>query len=803
MKRVFAGLLLVACCVHSQEARQVTILTGRVLDPSGAVVPQATVRLYSRDNSVQRTALSDGQGIYRFDQLPAGEYLVQARTAGLDQGNPVDVKLAGRLVTLDLSLEIRGLSTRVLVTASSTPQSTVETGKAMDIVDSTAVARREEVLFSEALRHVPGLRVQQLGGPGSLTRILARGLRAADTAVLVDGMRFRDPAAVQGDATAFIGDLQMVNSDRVEILRGSGSSLYGTNAIGAVLNLVSDQGGGPVRGEVAAEGGGLGVVRGLARIAGGLREDRVQYSAGLAHLNVINGVDGIERVRNTTGQGFAQWRPSAAASLAARVVGTLSTVGVNSSPFAAPASSLPPSGFVRAIPLPQAQVRLGDQGRPFSWGGATFAPNFFDPDSRRIADFTTTMLTWTQQVAPRVSYRASWQGMQSNRDHRDGPGGQGYQPLFNSSTGFSGRIDTLNGQLNAALNRTNLLTAGYEFERETFNNPNRDENPDPAARVNARSEIRQRSSTLFAQNQSRLFGERLQLSLSGRWQRFSLSRPIFEGGAPQYERADLNAPPNAYTGDAALAYFMPRSSTKLRAHAGNGYRAPALYERFGAAFFFGSFSPLGDPRLRPERTIAFDFGFDQYFANSRFRASATYFYTRLQEVIGYTALFNDPFGRYGGYANAGGGLARGVEMSLEARPWRTMLVQSGYTYTNADEKTPFLTGGVLSAIRVFPHAFTMVATQELTRRLQVTADFIAAGDYVSGVFYVFESGGNRPYLFPGPRRLDLAANYNLPLGERRTLRFYTRVENVLNQRYFEDGFRTPSAWAVGGLKLMF
>jgi iron complex outermembrane receptor protein len=804
MHRVLTGFVLMASCAFSQEARPVAGLSGRVLDPSGGAVPQAAVRVHSRDSGTQRTAVSNAQGEYYFEQLPPGEYLVEARTGGLDQASPVAVRLEGRNTTLDLNLEVRGLATRVLVTAEAAPQSTVEAGKAMDVVDSAEIARREEFLFSEVLRQVPGMRVQQLGGPGSFTRVLARGLRAADTAVLMDGMRFRDPASVQGDATAFIGDLQMVNGDRVEVLRGSGSSLYGTNATGGVVNMVTDQGGGAARGEVAAEGGGLGVARGMARIAGGLREDRIQYSAGLAHLNVRSGVDGIERVRNTTGHGFAQWRPSAATSLSARVLGTVSMVGVNSAPFAAPAANLPPTGFVRAVPLDPAQAALGDRGLPFAWGGATFAPNFFDPDSRRIANFNTTMLAWTQQAGPRFNYRVAWQGLGSNRDNRDGPGGSGFQPAFNSATGFGGRIDTLNARADAALARWNLFTAGYEFERETFHNPVTDANPDPVARINARSQIRQRSHIAFAQNQTRLLNDRLQISLSGRWQSFQLSRPLFQGGAPRYEGVALAAPPNAYTGDAAVSYFIPRTSTKLRAHAGNAYRAPSLYERFGTAFFFGAFTPLGDPRLRPERTVAFDFGIDQYFANSRFRASATYFYTRLQEVAGFAPLADDPFGRiFGGFANMGGGLARGVELSLEARPWRSMLIQSSYTHTNADERNPFLVGGVLSSIRIFPNAFTLIATQQVTRRIQVTADFWAADNYISGVFFVFEAGGNRPFIFPGPRRLDVSASYSLPLGERRTLRFFTRAENLLNQRYFEDGFRVPRAWATGGVRLLF
>ncbi len=239
----------------------------------------------------------------------------------------------------------------------------------------------------------------------------------------------------------------------------------------------------------------------------------------------------------------------------------------------------------------------------------------------------------------------------------------------------------------------------------------------------------------------------------------------------------------------------------MRAHAGNGYRAPALYERIGTSFYFGAFSPLGDPNLRPERTFSFDFGFDQYFANDQIRVGTTYFYTRLQEVIGYLSLTNDQWGRFGGYANTGGGLARGVELSLEARPTRRTQIQTSYTYTNADERSSALVGGMLQSIRVFPHAFTAQVTQQVTRRLQMTADFLGASDYVSGSF--FTGSGNRPYLFPGPRKLDVSANYTVPVGERRSLRFSLRVENALNREYYEDGFRTPRAWAAAGMKFSF
>jgi outer membrane cobalamin receptor len=88
------------------------------------------------------------------------------------------------------------------------------------------------------LRGIPGVRVQQQGSPGSLTTLRLRGQRNFDTAVLLDGLRVRDAGDINGSAVSLISDFVPVALDRVEVLRGAGSSIYGTHAIGGVVNLI-------------------------------------------------------------------------------------------------------------------------------------------------------------------------------------------------------------------------------------------------------------------------------------------------------------------------------------------------------------------------------------------------------------------------------------------------------------------------------------------------------------------------------------------------------------------------------------
>jgi iron complex outermembrane receptor protein len=268
----------------------------------------------------------------------------------------------------------------------------------------------------------------------------------------------------------------------------------------------------------------------------------------------------------------------------------------------------------------------------------------------------------------------------------------------------------------------------------------------------------------------------------------------------------FQAPPTAYTGDGSIAYLFRRSGTKVRAHVGNGYRAPSLFERFGTSFGSFGYSVYGDPGLRPDRSIAVDAGIDQTFYRNRARASATYFYTRLQQVIifdfsGAISPATDPFGRFGGYRNTNGGIARGVELSLTAAPTRTLNLSAAYTYTKSLQRTPQVPG-VLRSLVIPDHQFSLVATQRFGRRVLVNFDLSASSDYLAPIFdpNTFVS---RAYRFRGLAKADLGGSYTLPLNESSSLRFFGYVDNLFGREYFESGFRTPGRTGRAGASLSF
>ena len=819
-------LLVCAAATASVSAQPPTAasISGRVIDPQGAGVAGASVTLYARErsNATRLATTTDETGAYRFAQLAPGEYIIETEAAGFARAKARVLKIerARTHQTIDIPLELAGVSEEVVVTASDAPQTVDEVSKAVTVTGRREMEERDEFLIPEALRTVPGLRVQQLGGPGAFVTIKTRGLRNQDTALLIDGLRFRDPTAPQGDASGFLSDLINTNISRVEVLRGSGSSLYGTNAIGGVINIVTDEGGGPARGNFLVEAGGLGYARLRAQVAGGAGlADRFVYSAAVSHLNVTRGVDRDDATRNTSGQGRASFRLTPNATLSARVYASDSFLQLNESPLAI--GTLPPDGIVEAQPLSRAELRRYESGTAvgeLSAGNATFIPSANDPDNARATRFFSGAVTFAQRPSEAFGYSVTYHGLATRGSFRDGPAGAGspadfnnfFEPSGSTRNNFEGRTDTINARTDFRLGRANFITAGYEFESESY--LNRSFGVTDAG--NSSVDVTERSHALFVQDQLRLDGSRLQLSAAFRAQVFSLSAPQLtptaRGGGP-FRDITFDAPPNAYTGDGSIAYLFRSTGTKLRGHVGSGYRAPSLFERFGTFFstFSNSFGVFGDPRLAPERSIAFDAGLDQTLAESRVRLSATYFYTRLQEVVDFVnAIPGDSSRRpFGGYINTGGQLARGLELSATLTPTRTLDLFAAYTYTNSDQRRP-QAGNVIRSFGIPDHQFSLVATERIGHRTLVNFDLTATSDYLAPVFdnRTFSS---RAYRFNGIVKGDLSASYTLPLAQRRgsgsarSLRFFGKVENVFDREYFESGFRTPGIHGRAGAALSF
>jgi vitamin B12 transporter len=154
----------------------------------------------------------------------------------------------------------------IVVTANRAPERIERVGQAITIVDKARIERSQAVTVSDILARTPGVSVTRTGGYGGVTALRIRGAEGGQSVLVVDGVRLSDPAATGGEfnyANLMIGD-----ADRIEVLRGSQSTLWGSQAIGGVVNVIFARPKSPFEGTVQAEGGAFGTTDVKAAAAG-------------------------------------------------------------------------------------------------------------------------------------------------------------------------------------------------------------------------------------------------------------------------------------------------------------------------------------------------------------------------------------------------------------------------------------------------------------------------------------------------------------------------------------------------------
>src|SRR3954471_2161284 len=173
-------------------------------------------------------------------------------------------------------------SEEIVVSATRIETPEEDSPATIDVIRADDFEIKQTNRVADALRQVPGVSVVQSGSPGPLTSVFTRGLRSEHTQVLLDGIPIN-----QGLQGAFnFGDLTTENIDRIEIVRGPQSTLYGPRALAGVIQLFTKRGSGDPSGEFSLEGGSNTTVRGILASSGSANQ--FDYSVGLSGLTTDN-----------------------------------------------------------------------------------------------------------------------------------------------------------------------------------------------------------------------------------------------------------------------------------------------------------------------------------------------------------------------------------------------------------------------------------------------------------------------------------------------------------------------------------
>jgi iron complex outermembrane receptor protein len=231
MKTIFLfSFIFISLTLAASAQAPGNVLTGSVkLKESGHVIPNATVTL----SELRRSAQTDAEGNYRFEKIPVGRYeLIVHVDRMTDAVKTIEVKSGEN--NEDLEVMISGISEQVTVTASGSPESINNAYQSVSTVGSLKLAERNSLSIGEALENEPGVAKRSFG-PGT-GRPVIRGFDGDRVLVLRDGLRVGGIASQSGDE---VEPIDVLSLDRVEVVKGPATLLYGSNAIGGVVNGIS------------------------------------------------------------------------------------------------------------------------------------------------------------------------------------------------------------------------------------------------------------------------------------------------------------------------------------------------------------------------------------------------------------------------------------------------------------------------------------------------------------------------------------------------------------------------------------
>ena len=169
----------------------------------------------------------------------------------------------------------------IVVTATRIPTPASQIASSLTVITGEEIESRQQRLLPDVLKDVPGLNIVQAGGPGSQTSVFMRGTNPNHTKVFIDGVDVGDPS--NSNAGFDFAHLLTQDIERVEVLRGPQSGLYGSDAIGGVINIITRAGAGPAKLNAVVEGGSFDTFNQSASLRGS--GDRLHYSANIEHFH--------------------------------------------------------------------------------------------------------------------------------------------------------------------------------------------------------------------------------------------------------------------------------------------------------------------------------------------------------------------------------------------------------------------------------------------------------------------------------------------------------------------------------------
>ena len=507
----------------------------------------------------------------------------------------------------------------VTSTRTETPIEQVTTSASVITAKDIEAQQAETVL--EVLRNVPGVDVVQSGSRGNNTAVFIRGAESDQVLILIDGVEVNSTTV-----GAFnFAHLTTENIERIEIIRGAGGALYGSQAIGGVINIITKKGRGPLELGLSTEGGNGATHRQVVTLAGALGKLGYSFSGARMESDGFRPFNDDYRNLATSGRLDYQFAEDAALK-----------------------------GIFR---FNKTDVGL--------FNSNNFVPNGRDPNSREALTQYLGKVEWEQRIQQGWDYRIAGSIFKEHIKDSDDPDPLrdcqffGFPCDSKTRSRFRPQIGTAEFQTNYRFADWSTTTFGTEFKRRKASTSS---SSDGVSLGEINKAIR--NIGYYVQEQIKLMGDRLIV-------------------VPAVRLDDHQTFGTEWSPSISSSYFFPETGTRLKAGYAEGFKAPTLNELFFPAGF--GCAAFGNPDLGPEKSWELNAGVEQTVFSDRIKVAGTFFHREVSDLIG-TGPTPDPTDPAFCVRAENLGRARfdGVEWLIDLKLFSFLSLGANYTYLDWD-----------------------------------------------------------------------------------------------------------------------